>query len=410
MPAWLSRRGGSRALPGFSVNSREAARITDLPPGTQARLPALSSPPHRQDFSCLFVANFPPVLLAAGLFVSPAPHLLVIRRRYLGDIVLLGSLLRNLKLHWPAARLAVLCEPAYAPILELNPDVDEQWHFPQSAAEWPGFLWRVRRAGFTHVLDLDNRDKTAVITRATGAPVRVTVRHGERLHFPGCYTRVKRLPVEFLAKRHITDLYLHTLTQIGVPVTTHETRLVAHPGEIAAMRRLLCGARLLVHPGSRSPWRIWPAQNFAQVIDTLNAELGVTTAVIAGPGEQGTVDDIFRRLRSPAVRIGERLGVTQLAALFAAAPVLLCHDSGPMHVAAAVGSRVVALFGSQSMNIWKPVGSGHILLQPPLPCVNCVSPGRCNTADPYFNHCVRNITLERVVVACAGALRTARLA
>lgn len=351
------------------------------------------------------MANVGLVVLAPRTSVSDAPHILVIRRRYLGDIVLLGSLLRNLKLHWPAARLGVLCEPVYASILELNPDVDERWLFPQSAAAWPAFLWRVRRAGFTHVLDLDNRDKTAVIARATGAAVRATVRHGERLHFASLYTSAAQVPREFLDSRHITDLYLHTLTQIGVPVITHETRLVPRADEVAAARTLLRGARLLVHPGSRSAWRIWPAQNYARVIDTLHAESGIVTALIAGPGEQTTVDEISRHLCSPAIRIEQRLGVTQLAALFAAAPALVCHDSGPMHVAAAVGTRVIALFGSQPVNLWKPVGSGHVTLQPPLPCVACVSPGQCTPGDSYHNHCVRNIAVDRVLAAVREAVR-----
>ena len=333
------------------------------------------------------------------------PHILVIRRRYLGDIALLGSLLRNLKLHWPTARLGVLCEPAYAPILALNPDVDDAWLFPQRALDWPRFLARVRAADFTHVIDLDNRDKTAVITRATGAAVRVTSRHGERLHFAGCYTAAERLPESFLDGRHITDLYLHALTQLGVPLVTRETRHVPRPVEVAALRPLLGGARLLVHPGSRSPWRVWPAENYARVIDSLHAESGVTTALIAGPGEQATVAAIARHARAPVVRIDARLGVTELAALFANAPVLLCHDSGPMHVAAAVGTRVVALFGSQPMHLWQPVGTGHVTLQPPLPCVACVSPGRCTPHDSYHNHCVRNLTVDRVLAAVRSALR-----
>jgi ADP-heptose:LPS heptosyltransferase len=333
-----------------------------------------------------------------------APHILIIRRRYLGDIVLLGSLLRNLKLHWPAARLAVLCEPAYAPILELNPDANERWHFPQSAAAWPGFLWRVRRAGFTQVIDLDNRDKTAVITRATGAPVRLTQRHGEEIHFPSFYTHHEVLPPEFLAQRHITDLYLHPLEKLGVPIVTRECRLVPRADELARARTLLGGARLLLHPGSRSAWRVWPPENFARVIDTIQREHGITTAILAGPGEQQTVDAIFQHLRSPAIRIAKKLSVTELAALFAAAPALLCHDSGPMHIAAAVGTRVIALFGSQPMNIWMPVGERHITLQPPLPCVNCVSPGQCTPDDSYHNHCVRNITPDRVLAAVRSSL------
>ncbi|MBA4135681.1 MAG: hypothetical protein C0518_00030 [Opitutus sp.] len=334
-----------------------------------------------------------------------APHILVIRRRYLGDIVLLGSLLRNLKLHWPTGRLGVLCEPAYAGILDLNPDVDEQWLFPQSVAEWPRLLWRLRRAGFTHVIDLDNRDKTALLTRATGAPVRVTQRHVEPIHFPSFYTSSEVLPLEFLGARHITDLYLRPLEKLNVPAVTRETRLVARAEDVAAGRALLQGARLLVHPGSRSAWRVWPPENFARVIDTLHAETGISTALIAGPGEQATVDALFRALRAPAVRIDQRLSVPQLAGLFAATPVLLCHDSGPMHVAAAVGTRVVALFGSQPMNIWMPVGNGHKTLQPPLPCVNCVSPGQCTPGDSYHNHCVRNLTPVRVLAALREALK-----
>lgn len=333
-----------------------------------------------------------------------APHILVIRRRYLGDIVLLGSLLRNLKLHWPDSRLALLCEPAYAPILDLNPDVDERWLFPQSAAAWPGFLWRVRRAGFTHVLDLDNRDKTALITRASGAPVRVTVRFSDPLRMRACYTAAEYLPPAFVATQHITDFYLRALAPLSLPVATREVRLQPRATELAQARSLLAGARLLIHPGSRSAWRVWPARNFAQVIDTLRSAHGIQSALIAGPGEQGTVEEIFRHLHGPAVCIDQRQSLTQLAALFAAAPALLCHDSGPMHVAAAVGTRVIALFGSQPMGFWRPAGDGHFTLQPPLPCTHCVSPALCDPQDSYHNHCVRNLTVETVLGAVRPAL------
>lgn len=140
------------------------------------------------------------------------------------------------------------------------------------------------------------------------------------------------------------------------------------------------------------------------MIDRLHTELGATIGVVAGPGEQATVDEIFQHLRTPAVRMPANLSVPQLAALFSTASIFLCHDSGPMHLAAAVGTRVVALYGSQTLSHWRPLGKCHTTLQPPLPCVNCVSPGQCNPADPYFNHCVRNITVDRVVAAVHAAL------
>lgn len=343
--------------------------------------------------------------------MTPVPHILVIRRRYLGDIVLLGPVFRNLKRHWPQASVAVLCEPAYSGVLTMNPDVDEVFEFPQGAGDWVKLAWRLRAARFTHVLDLDNRDKTALLARFTGAPVRVTQRHAEKIHFPSFYTAHEMLPQAFLDSRHITDLYLHLLDRIGVPVATHECKLTPRAEDLAHVRRLLStlspplsAPRLLVHPGSRSAWRIWPPANFAAVVDRLQSEGKASVAFIAGPGEQATVDEIFHHLKTPAARITEKLTVPQLAALFASFDSLLCHDSGPMHLAAAVGTRVVALFGSQPMHVWKPVGEKHLTLQPPLPCVNCVSPGVCTPHDSYHNHCVRNLTPERVYAALAGAL------
>jgi ADP-heptose:LPS heptosyltransferase len=78
-----------------------------------------------------------------------------------------------------------------------------------------------------------------------------------------------------------------------------------------------------------------------------------------------------------------------------------------MHLAAAVGTRVVALYGSQNLANWRPLGAHHTVLQPPLPCVNCVSPGICQPDDSYFNHCVRNITVPDVLTAVRAQLHPA---
>ncbi len=156
--------------------------------------------------------------------------------------------------------------------------------------------------------------------------------------------------------------------------------------------------RTLVHPGSRSPWRVWPAANFARVIDALQFR-GHQIALLAGLKEQNIVDEILSHLSHPVPRFPKGLTIPQFAAVLASADLLLCHDSGPMHLAASVGTRVVALFGSQFANPWKPVGENNIIIQPPLPCCNCVTPESCVPTDSYQNHCVRNITSDQVLAA-----------
>ena len=331
---------------------------------------------------------------------SAAPRILVIRRRYLGDIVLLGPVFRNLRLHWPEAHLAAIVEPAYAPVLTLNPDVNEILRLPRSTAAWPGFLLRLRRAGFTHVLDLDNNDRTAFLTRVSGAPVRVALHHAP-LHRGFCYTGDVLHPPELHERSSIVDYYLAVLSGVAVPIATREVRLVPRPADLAAAQRIAQagGRKILVHPGSRSAWRIWPAENFAAVCDRVQDELDARVFLIGGPGEQELLRRIRQAAKSHLVIVDAPLSIPQFAAFAAQFGVMLCHDSGPMHVAAAVGTPVVALLGSQNPILFAPSGPSHIVLQPPLPCVTCVSPGQCVPGDSYRNHCVRNITVDAAFAA-----------
>ena len=159
--------------------------------------------------------------------MADAPRVLLIRRRYLGDIVLLGSVLRNLRLHWPDALLTVLTEPAYTGILALNPDVTTALAFPDRLAHWPSFVAALRRARFTHVLDFDNTEKTALITRLTGALLRVCFdRELIKLRYRSLYTHSATVTNAFYDSHHITDTYLELLRPLSVPVVTREVRLV----------------------------------------------------------------------------------------------------------------------------------------------------------------------------------------
>jgi hypothetical protein len=157
---------------------------------------------------------------------SGAPRILVIRRRYLGDLVLLGSVLRNLHLHWPGAQVTLLAEPGYAAIAALNPDVATILTFPRRLAEWPRLLATLRRARFTHVLDFDNTDKTAWLTRWTGAAVRATYdRETNPYRHRWVYTHSAPVTNAFYTSQHITETYLALPAAIG--------QAGAHSGAVA---------------------------------------------------------------------------------------------------------------------------------------------------------------------------------
>ena len=356
-----------------------------------------------------------------------APSLLVIRRRYLGDVVLLGSVLRNLRLHWHDAKITVLTEPAYTGILALNPDVDAALAFPKSFTGWPGFLRTLRRARFTHVLDFDNTEKTALVAWFTRAIVRATFdRELITFRYPRFYTHVAKVTNAFYDSHHITETYLALLPAIGVPVTSREVRLVPRPADLAKVAPLLgiptvVGLvsqlpssssspkvrKVLLHPGSRSPYRIWPAERFAAVCDRLQDELGVQVFVVAGPGEQALVKQLREHAKSHLIALEQQLTVGQFAGLLAQFDLFLCHDSGPMHIASAVGTPVVALFGSQNATIWRPLGPRSTVLQTTLPCacIGAAAPTPCEPANSYKSYCVRKLTEDQVFTAIANQLK-----
>jgi ADP-heptose:LPS heptosyltransferase len=344
-----------------------------------------------------------------------SPHILVIRRRYLGDIALLGSFLRNLRLHWPDARIGVLTESAYSALLALNPDITGAIALPTKLGAWPKFIRTLRRARFTHVFDLDNTDKTALITRLTGAPERHAF-HLENIqrHFPIFYTHTTFISSENYAKSHITETYLAMLATAGVPVVTRAARLSPRPSDSAAIATLAGPPqphlrKILLHPGSRSPHRVWPAENFAALCDRIQDELNAQIFLVGGPSERPLLAAIRAAAKSHLVVIDRTLPIGQFAALAAQFDLMVCHDSGPMHVATAVGTRVVALVGAQNITIWGPVGPHHQILQASQPCAAaCVAPAECKPGDSYKNLCVRRITVAETFAAVRTALATPR--
>jgi ADP-heptose:LPS heptosyltransferase len=265
----------------------------------------------------------------------------------------------------------------------------------------------VRAARFTHVIDLDNTEGTAVLARISAAPTRVVLRHGTlAVKLPGAYTHPVHDPAERHETHTISEYYLHALEPLGVPVATREITLKPRDSDLVELRRFVgASARvLLVHPGSRSPMRVWPAERFAQVIDHVQDELDAQVILAGGPSDQPIVDAIRQRVRTHLLALPATTTISRFAALARLSHAVLCHDSGPMHVAAAVGTPVVALYGSQNAALFHPEGPRHTVLQPHLPCATCVTPRECDPMDSYRNRCVQNITVERVMEAVRAIL------
>jgi ADP-heptose:LPS heptosyltransferase len=136
--------------------------------------------------------------------------------------------------------------------------------------------------------------------------------------------------------------------------------------------------------------------------------LDVQVILVGGRADREMVATIRAQARTHLLELDAVPSLPKLAALASLSTAFLCHDSGPMHVAAAVGTPVVALYGSQNPVLFRPPGDGHTLLVPELPCGGaCVAPESCIPGDSYHNACVRRHSVDSVFGAVREVLARA---
>jgi ADP-heptose:LPS heptosyltransferase len=337
-----------------------------------------------------------------------APRFLILQRRYLGDLVLLTAVFHTLRRQFPDAHLVLLCDEGYGDLLRDHPEINEVWEIPvrppYKFRRWLQLLSQLRSARFTHVIDYSRNERSAFLALWTGAPMRITYEF-EEFPRPLCrlYSDAVQLSHEHYIHQPQVDHLLDFLRPLKISNPCRKISLGWKKKDGAVADALLerlgfpAGQRILmVHPGSRAASRRWPAESFAQVIDIVRDRTGVSALIVGAESELDLVRAVRDHVRGPVGAVDQALSIPQFAALLSRACLLLCHDSGPMHVAAAVGVPVVALFGTQSPEKWGPVGVPYSFLQAPQPCPGCFFPDKCEPLNSYANYCIRHISVEAV--------------
>ncbi|MCC7519556.1 MAG: glycosyltransferase family 9 protein [Verrucomicrobiae bacterium] len=292
-------------------------------------------------------------------------RILILRPYFLGDIVLCLPLAQALKQAQPDARISWLCRNEWAPLLRGHAAVDEVISWPErSAGEWRRFLMGLR-GRFDLVLALAWDRATPWIALATGASFRLGIEEFGRPRLSALLHTHTVIATERRAdRRPMADFYFEPLRRMGfgpraddphLAPTAEEDREV---GERLAAGLGICEGFLLVHPGGRLKNKRWMSERFAEVLRGLGSSGEQRVVLVCGPGEEAWAADLARDLPPgrgmfwPSPKLGELIALSKRARLF------LGNDSGPMHVAAATGCRVVAIFGGDSRR-WGPCGAGH---------------------------------------------------
>jgi lipopolysaccharide heptosyltransferase II len=340
---------------------------------------------------------------------TKANRVLVVRLRSIGDTVLSTPALIALRRFLPAARIDILLEDWVAPVLAGFDAVDNVISFKkddlksrlQTAA-------LIRRAKYDVAFNLHGGTTATFFVRASGAPHRVGYRE---LQYNFLYNHLLSSAADFWQKEitHSAEQQLALLGFVGVPVKDRpKSRLVVTEDARNSIEQRLKKSQIpnpksqiaLLHPVAAFATKQWPTENFARTAEFLS-EKGFAPIAVAASKEREVLKRLKQVSQIPIITF-DNLSLPEITALAARAKIFVGNDSGIAHIAAAVRTPAVVIFGSSNVNHWRPwTDAPHEIVSEKMPCQPCAG---------YFckefgeAECIKRITVESVCHAVEKVL------
>lgn len=326
--------------------------------------------------------------------------ILVVSVNWLGDVVFSTPVFRALKAAYPQARVSVLAVPRVRDVLELCPDVDEVIVYDEDgrakglfAKIGVGLVLRGRK--FDAVFILRRSFSRTLVTWLAGIPIRAGFSSRS-----WAWLLTHRADDKGVDKIHRSDVYLRVIEALDVKVKDRSSILqvgrdVCERLDAKLRAKGLTGSERIVVLNTGGNWGLkqWPAAYFTGLTTRLSRELGYTLVLSGAPSDLARVQTIAKDSGvDPVVMAGET-DLKELAALFKRAYMVVSADSGPLHLANALGANVIALFGPTRSEITGPRGQGRIKV--------LMHDVGCNRAPCYYlecpdNRCMKSLTVDDV--------------
>ena len=317
--------------------------------------------------------------------MSATPRILIVKPSSLGDVVHALPTVNRIRRHWPDAHIAWLINDSLASLLTNCPLINEVIPFPRrDYCALPALFRRLRAGRFDIVVDLQGLLRSGLFTAATGAPHRIGLSdasEGSRMF----YNEVMPVP-----RIHAVDRYLRAAECLRCPEVPIEFPL-------GLEGRAPSRPWIAINPSARWETKLWGDERYAELIRRLPRERVVLTG---SASERDRIEKILGGTRSVASDVPRNLAgktsLPELAELYAHCAVVVSNDSGPMHIAAAVGTPVIAIFGPTDPTLTGPYGKQHVVLRAGVDCSPCLK-GRCRRQPPM--ECMAKVTVEQVLAA-----------
>ena len=338
-------------------------------------------------------------------------RILIVRTDRIGDVLLSTPVIKALRQKYPQAYISMMVAPYARDIVEANPYLDEVIIYDKDIKHksWMRslkFASRLKKKRFDLAIILHPTNRMHLIAFLAGIPLRL----GYNRKF-GFLNNLRKKHTKQEGLRHEAEYNLDLLSDLGVggnardlfmPIKTESEEwakdLLASNG-IKETDKLLA-----INPGASCPSKIWPADRFAQVAETLAKRHNFRILIVAGAKDIPLANMVAKKLGGRALNLSGKTSVSHLASILKRCSLFISNDSGPVHIASSLGVPVISIFGRNQPGLsprrWGPLGRSDKYLHKDIGCIQCLA----HNCKKDFA-CLKAISVEDVLSAVESILK-----
>ena len=346
-------------------------------------------------------------------------NILIVKLSAIGDVIHTLPALNAIRKHYPHASITWLVEEDAAPLVQGHKALDrvlvskrKRWlkalrglSFLNTIKEVYGFIKALRDTRYDMILDFQALLKSGILIAI--ARGRRKIGFGKGLeHMEHSYIFLKeRIPA--------VDMEIHALSRgimllhaVGIPTNEIEYKLPVSDHDRKKIDKLMkqhgingMKSLIAINPVAKWETKLWPNKKFAELADTLIDQFNMKIVFTGGIKDYLIIQAITSSMKRRAINFAGKTTLTELAALYEKAALVISTDTGPMHLAAAMGTPVVALFGPTAPWRTGPYGKGHQVITAGLECSPCFK-RRCETTD-----CMYQISMDQILEGVQKVLK-----
>ena len=338
-------------------------------------------------------------------------RILLIRTDRIGDVLLSTPAIKAVRDAYPNAHIAMMVRPYAADIVDGNPYLDEVILYDKDGEHKSifatlKFAAGLRKKRFDLAIILHPTNRSNIIPFLAGIPERVGYdKKG------GIFLTKRLKDVKHLGEKHEIDYNLDVLRAVGIEAKDRALYMPVKSGDERIIDRFFLlndvdkkDTIIAIHPGASCPSKRWPAYRFGRVADELIDRHKVKVVIIGGPADIKTVKEVESGMLHKPIILSEGHSLGEVAALLKGCKIFISNDSGPVHIAVAVGTPVISIFGRLDPGLsparWGPVGPNDIVIHKDVGCKYC----KAHNCEINFK-CLDAITVEDVLGAAESLLK-----